>query len=180
MPLRRSNKKKTNTQMSILIEEDNEDKSSETSSSTSSSENDIIEETLYTSEMLRIKEEQDKEFNKYKHIGNLIIEKSYICFNVTLNYLYYTIKFIIKVSGVYFIWIILHYGASHLYVQFCVPKTPWGFLISPFLTATPHCQGLRWIVYNAANVINNMWIVLGAWICSTILVINRDNGQQDV
>jgi hypothetical protein len=57
----------------------------------------------------------------------------------------------------------------------CVPSSIIGFLLSPFMTATPHCQGLRWIVYNAANMINNMWVFLGAWISSTILIINRDN-----
>ena len=180
MPLRKSSKKRNpNIQMPILIEEDNEDKSSETSS-TSSSEGDIVEATFNTSGLFEIKEEQDKELEKNKDISNVIIENSYICFNIALKYIYYTIKFIFKVSGVYFIWIILHYGASHLYVQLCVPKTPWGFLISPFLTATPHCQGLRWIVYNAANVINNMWVILGAWICSTILLINRDNTDQNI
>jgi hypothetical protein len=50
-----------------------------------------------------------------------------------------------------------------------------GFILSPFMTATPHCQGLRWIVYNGANMISNMWIIFGAWICSSILIINKDN-----
>lgn len=92
------------------------------------------------------------------------------CFQFT----YKTIKIFIKVSGIYLIWIFLHYFASHLYVKLCVPNTIIGFLISPFMTATPHCQGLRWIVYNAANMINNMWIILGSWICSTLLIINKD------
>ena len=81
-------------------------------------------------------------------------------------------KFIFGVSGIYLAWICLHYFASHLYVNFCVPKTIMGFIFSPFMTATPHCQGLRWVVYNAANMINNMWIVCGTWICSTLLKIN--------
>ena len=56
----------------------------------------------------------------------------------------------------------------------CVPSSVFGFLLSPFMTATPHCQGLRWIVYNAANIINNMWIILGAWIMSNVLVVTRN------
>ena len=47
-----------------------------------------------------------------------------------------------------------------------------GFILSPFMVATPHCQGLRWIVYNAANMINNMWIVCGTWIGSKLLNFN--------
>lgn len=85
------------------------------------------------------------------------------------------IYFIFYVSKLYLLWILLHYFASHLYIKFCVPKTLIGFVLSPFLTATPHCQGLRWVVYNGANMISNMWVMLGSWICSTILVINNEN-----
>jgi len=90
---------------------------------------------------------------------------------VILSYTYKFFKFIFSVTGVYLLWIFLHYFASHLYVKLCVPNTVIGFLMSPFMTATPHCQGLRWVVYNAANMINNMWIICGSFICSTILKI---------
>jgi hypothetical protein len=145
----------------------------------SAPEGGILNENWCNKRCLETREEQDKELDKSKDIGDYIVEKFYIYLNSTFSYLYYVIKITFKVSGIYFMWIILHYGASHLYIQLCVPKTPWGFLISPFLTATPHCQGLRWIVYNAANVINNMWVILGAWICSTILLISRENGEQN-
>ena len=100
----------------------------------------------------------------------------YICngFLLCFKYTYKGIKIFLKVSGIYIVWIFLHYIASHLYIKLCVPNTISGFLMSPFMTATPHCQSLRWIVYNAANMINNMWLILGAWICSTYLIINRD------
>jgi hypothetical protein len=93
------------------------------------------------------------------------------------KFLYKTICFILKVGGVYLLWICLHFVSSHLYVKLCVPSTFVGFVMSPFMTATPHCQGLRWITYNAANMINNMWLIFGAWICSTILIINKDNAH---
>lgn len=117
--------------------------------------NDILQEEF-------IKKEETKGTFSYK----III----FCFQFT----YKTIKIIIKVTGIYLLWIFLHYFASHLYVRLCVPNTIIGFLISPFMTTTPHCQGLRWIVYNAASMINNMWVVLGTWICSTLLIINKD------
>ena len=85
------------------------------------------------------------------------------------DFVYKTIKIIINISGIYLLWIFLHHAASQLYVQICVPNTIAGFLMSPFMTATPHCQGLRWLIYNSANMINNMWLVLGAWICSKLL-----------
>jgi hypothetical protein len=71
-------------------------------------------------------------------------------------------------------WIILHYIASQLYIKFCVPSNFIGFIVSPFLTSTPHCQGLRWIIFNGAGVINNMWIVIGTWICANLLLL-KDN-----
>jgi hypothetical protein len=87
------------------------------------------------------------------------------------------IKYTINIAGIYFLWIILHYFASHLYIKFCVPHTIIGFFMSPFMTATPHCQGLRWIIYNGANMINNMWVVLGTWICSALLILNKHSND---
>lgn len=81
-----------------------------------------------------------------------------------------TTLFVFKVSGIYLLWISLHYFSAHLYIKFCVPNTIIGFMMSPFMIMTPHCQGLRWIVYNAANIINHMWILIGAWIYSMIWI----------
>jgi hypothetical protein len=110
---------------------------------------------------------------------NVIYKEYVVClYNVCVivfEYTYKGIKIFINVSGIYLVWIFLHYIASHLYIKLCVPSSFFGFLMSPFMTATPHCQGLRWIVFNAANMINNMWIILGAWICSTLLIVNKDN-----
>jgi len=83
------------------------------------------------------------------------------------------IRFVVKIAGMYLLWILLHYTASHLYVKLCVPCDLTGFLISPFLTSTPHCQGLRWLIYNGATMINNMWVVLGTWFCANLLLFNN-------
>ena len=125
--------------------------------------------------MLReeIHNDQEKELEKCEYFSDKFLRVSY---NVTIylfDVTYKIVKFVFKISGIYLLWICLHYIASHLYITFCVPSTIFGFIMSPFMTATPHCLGLRWIVYNAANMINNMWLVLGAWICSTILIINH-------
>lgn len=75
---------------------------------------------------------------------------------------------IMKIIGFYFIWILLHYVSSHLYIFFCVPNTLYGFLISPFLITTPQCRALRWCIYEGSNTINNMWNLLGNWVFSKI------------
>ena len=79
----------------------------------------------------------------------------------------------IKIIGIYFIWVCLHYFASHIYSEICVPATLYGFFISPFLTLTPHCQALRWLIYNSASFINNAWFLIGTWLCSLLIKINE-------
>jgi hypothetical protein len=123
----------------------------------------------------KLSESQDNEIINYKPFFDSFMENSYYFIYNSGRYIYIAIKFIIQISGIYVIWIVLHFVAAHLYTTLCVPNNIVGLFMSPFLTATPHCQGLRWIIYNAANVINNMWLVLGAWICSTLLVTSRDN-----
>ena len=92
-----------------------------------------------------------------------------------LDYICKTIIFIIKLCGIYFIWIFLHHMASQLYVSLCVPNTIIGFIVSPFMVTTPQCQSLRWIIYNAGTIITNMWVVLGTWLCSYLLVNTNTN-----
>jgi hypothetical protein len=135
-------------------------------------ESDVENEDITIEE---IHEQQDNEFynmRTYEPFFQIIYDLSYD-FGIVL---YKSIIYIINISGIYILWVFLHYIASHLYINFCVPKTMYGFILSPFMIPTPHCQGLRWIVYNGANIINNMWIVLGSWLCSTIVIIN--NGRR--
>jgi len=128
-----------------------------TETESNENENEIIET-----------QDEDDELQNIVHNSEYFLERIY---NIFL-YIQNVFKFIFGVAGIYLMWICLHYFASHLYIKFCVPTTLMGFILSPFMTATPHCQGLRWVVYNAANMINNMWIVCGTWVCSTLLKTN--------
>ncbi len=65
-----------------------------------------------------------------------------------------------KMVVVYLICIMSHFAAAHLYTYFCVPFSFYGFFISPFMTLSPQCQALRWIVYNSGTTINLMWFML--------------------
>ena len=94
-------------------------------------------------------------------------ERNYL--SKVFYYWYKTIKLGSNLYGIYLLWILFHYFASHLYIEYCVPKTWTGLVISPFLTATPHCQGLRWMIYNGGNQINQMWITIGSWICIKLI-----------
>lgn len=125
-----------------------------------------------------ISEEKNRE-SDLKCNKNRIISEHFYNLSVTIvKFLLKTFLVLLKASGIYLLWICLHYFSAHLYIKFCVPDTIIGFLMSPFMIATPHCQGLRWIVYNAAGIINNMWILIGAWIYSIIWIFNRDTNME--
>lgn len=128
-----------------------------------------------------IVEDENENLNEnLNEIDSLKSETNYIYkyINKAINFLYKTLLLAIKVSGIYLLWICFHYFSAHLYIKFCVPDTVIGFLMSPFMIATPHCQGLRWIVYNAAGIINNMWIVIGTWIYSMIWIFNTGKNNE--
>lgn len=102
-----------------------------------------------------------------------ICDNTYLFIQYTSSVSYKSIIIAINVSSIYLLWIFLHYTAAHAYVKLCVPDSFYGFIISPLLTSAPHCQGLRWVIYNGGNIINNMWIILGTWICSNILLFTH-------
>jgi hypothetical protein len=120
-------------------------------------------------------EKVDEEFEQHSIKENKIIILFYCYSKKVFGVIFKIGEWVIKISGVYLVWIALHFFASQFYIELCVPKTIYGFLVSPFLIATPHCQALRWIVYNGANAINNMWIVMGTWFCSQIMFYTGTN-----
>ena len=91
-------------------------------------------------------------------------------FIININYLNKPVKIVITTSMIYLVWIYLHYFASHLYIEYCVPSTVKGFIMSPFMVSSPHCQGLRWMIYNGGNTITNMWSLVGTWIYAKLIV----------
>jgi hypothetical protein len=86
--------------------------------------------------------------------------------------LYDNFVFASSIFGIYIVWIFIHYLSAHLYVYLCVPATIIGFILSPFLVPSPHCQALRWAIYNGGNSIIAMWVLLGAWLMKYFTVIN--------
>lgn len=101
---------------------------------------------------------------------NHSIERIYNWIGICGNFMYKGVTYFLKLYGIYLLWICLHYLAAHLYTKLCVPNSLIGLIMSPFLISTPHCQGLRWIVYNAAGIINNMWVLIGAWLYSLLWI----------
>lgn len=81
----------------------------------------------------------------------------------------FCVQYVYSASSIYLFWILLHYLSSHLYVYYCTPRGVYGIFVSPFLVAAPHCRAIRWIIHNGGNMVDNMWIILGTWICSKML-----------
>jgi hypothetical protein len=81
----------------------------------------------------------------------------------------YCVQYVYSASSLYLFWIMLHYFSAQLYVYYCAPRGFYGFLISPFLVAAPHCRAIRWIIHNGGNMVDNMWLILGTWLCSKII-----------
>lgn len=79
------------------------------------------------------------------------------------------VQYVYSASSIYLFWIMLHYCSAQLYVYYCAPRGFYGFLISPFLVAAPHCRAIRWIIHNGGNMVDNMWLILGTWLCSKII-----------
>ena len=74
--------------------------------------------------------------------------------------------------GIYILWILLHFIAPHLYVYFCAPGTPIGFILSPFVALAPHCAAIRWVISSSGDMISSMWIVIGGWFIKTLIIKN--------
>jgi hypothetical protein len=72
-------------------------------------------------------------------------------------------------SSIYLFWIIVHYISARAYVYYCVPDEISGFIMSPFLVSAPHCKAIRWVVHTGGSNIDNMWIIIGSWLCSRLL-----------
>lgn len=90
-------------------------------------------------EIEEIKQMNDVELNTISK--GVVVENIYIFFITSSKIVLKTFLMMLKISGIYLLWICLHYFSAHLYIKFCVPNTIIGFLMSPFMISAPHCQG---------------------------------------
>jgi hypothetical protein len=71
---------------------------------------------------------------------------------------------------IYLFWIFIYWATSNMYPQICAHPSIYGFILSPFLVVTPHCQAMRYIIQTGATTISSMWILLGSWAIQKILI----------
>ena len=77
--------------------------------------------------------------------------------------------FLLSVSSTYVGWILLHFIASHSYLQYCVGYGYFDILLSIFYIPTPFCQGLNWLIYNGSKNIMTMWFLFGTYLSNLLL-----------
>jgi hypothetical protein len=77
-----------------------------------------------------------------------------------------------KIGGtaawIYVAWLFIHHGAAWCYAQYCIPRTVYGLLVTPFLIPSPLCSGLRWCVVQGAEMVGHMWVAFGSWVIAMI------------
>jgi hypothetical protein len=83
--------------------------------------------------------------------------------------MYHFLIFAWKCSSVYIFWIGTHYISAHLYPYFCAELSLMGMVASPFLVIAPHCKAIGWLQQTSTMAINNMWIILGSWLCTQLV-----------
>jgi len=99
------------------------------------------------------------------------------CYNKVLEIcknIYPFCKPAIDLFGVYLVWLAVFYICSHLHTMLCVPATIIGFIMTPFLVPSPHCQALRWVIHTGGTTIMSSWLLLGTWCVSYILPRKSD------
>ena len=86
-------------------------------------------------------------------------------FHTTLSLFYDSLQGNIPaVFLVYFSVVFIHFIASNIYPSMCCSWTMWGFIMSPFMAVTPHCEGLRWVIHYTGEQIRNTWVWIGGYL----------------
>ena len=83
----------------------------------------------------------------------------------TANYYFQRIRENIPtVVSVYFGIVLTHYVCSNIYPLWCCKLTFFGFIMTPFMIVTPHCEALRWIIHYTGEQIRNVWLWIGGYL----------------
>jgi hypothetical protein len=80
------------------------------------------------------------------------------------------IQQIFNACKIYVLYCALHYIIPHVYVYFCVPLTIVGAFMSPFISQSPHCIALRYVLYTLGDYIRVMFVAVAGWLASKIFI----------
>ena len=65
---------------------------------------------------------------------------------------------------VYFGIVLAHFICSNVYPIWCCKNTWYGFIMTPFMVVTPHCEALRWVMHYTGEQIRNVWLWIGSYL----------------
>ena len=50
-------------------------------------------------------------------------------------------------------------------------RSLWGLILgAPIYSQMPQCRAALWVIIHSSTVITNMWLVLGTWIISKLVI----------
>ena len=81
----------------------------------------------------------------------------------------YTVTASWNAVKLYMFWTTLHWGAIQVYQEYCVPKTLFGYFMTPIMTQTPHCKIASWIQRTSTDAFNSMSALVLTWGSTFIL-----------
>jgi len=64
----------------------------------------------------------------------------------------------------YFGIVLAHFACSNIYPTWCCNNSLYGFIMTPFMIVTPHCEALRWIIHYTGEQIRNVWLWIGGYL----------------
>ena len=76
---------------------------------------------------------------------------------------------VMSASSIYILWILLHFIASHVYIDHCVGSSWKDIFISVFYVSSPYCQGVSWLIYNGSRQIACIWVIFGTYFSTQLL-----------
>ena len=92
----------------------------------------------------------------------------------SMNYFVSVTKYVTKESirlvCMYLFWMLCHYYCARYYPKYCADDGLYGFFTSLFLTETPFCKALRYGIVKGAETITTLWIVIGTWFISKLIL----------
>lgn len=64
---------------------------------------------------------------------------------------------------IYLFWTFTHFVACNLYHYWCVPKTWYYAILTPFYSQQPHCKVLDWVYTTSSKTVNSISTTIITW-----------------
>uniref|UniRef100_A0A6C0KJ51 Uncharacterized protein n=1 Tax=viral metagenome TaxID=1070528 RepID=A0A6C0KJ51_9ZZZZ len=83
--------------------------------------------------------------------------------NMNLGNMKKRINDVLYIMIIYLIWSIVHVIACTTYIKLCAPMTIFGIMTSGFMTTTPHCKAINWVIVSTSHMFDKWFISFSTW-----------------